>query len=81
MSFTSAELNNLHNCLFRTPITKNKSYSKVLYVAQSTVTITILSIIYLKKITLHYYIPLFHNAAYTLSDQWCINKVIYVIHR
>ena len=31
-------------------------------------------------ITLHY-ITLFHNAAYTLSDQWCINKVIFVIHR
>ena len=28
-----------------------------------------------------YYITLFHNAAYTLSDQWCINKVIFVIHR
>ena len=23
---------------------------------------------------------LFHNAAYTVSDQWCINKVIFVIH-
>ena len=29
---------------------------------------------------LHSIIPLFHNAVYTLSDQWCINKVIYVIH-
>ena len=26
-------------------------------------------------------IALFHNAAYTWSDQWCINKVIFVIHR
>ena len=27
------------------------------------------------------HVTLFHNAAYTLSDQWCINKVIFVIHR
>ena len=46
----------------------------------ATLQLPVVPVVPAVPITLHY-ITLFHNAAYTLSDQWCINKVIFIIHR
>ena len=55
-----------YNCLFRAPIAKNKSYSKALYIVQCTVTTTLLSVIYLKKMSFEF--------SFEWSDRWRVTE-------
>ena len=51
-------------------------------IIENEIKVNINETIYTKQINpIWHYITLFHNAAYTWSGQWCINKVIFVIHR